>query len=279
MQILTINYTDPHASEAFSHSLHETGFAVLSHHPIPSTLIHQVYQDWQGFFASETKHHYPFDRQKQDGYFPFKSENAKYSTISDLKEFYHFYPWGRLPEGLSIATTQLRESLATLATTLLDWVEKHLPAQVAQDLSMPLSTMIHDSHNTLFRILHYPPLQNAEQAGAVRSAPHEDINLLTLLPAATAPGLEVQDNAGHWHQVTCDQGNIVVNAGDMLQMCTQHYYRSTTHRVVNPMNAVENTSRYSMPFFLHPRDEVVLAENYTAVQYKRQRLKEIGLLS
>ena len=111
----------------------------------------------------------------------------------------------------------------------------------------------------------------------MRAAPHEDINLITLLPAATAPGLEVMDVHNKWHSVTCDPGNIVVNVGDMLQMCTQYYYKSTTHRVVNPPADKEHASRYSMPLFLHPREEVHLSTEYTAIEYLNERLRQIGI--
>ncbi len=127
------------------------------------------------------------------------------------------------------------------------------------------------------RILHYPPLTEHYEHDAIRAAPHEDINLITLLPAATTPGLEVKDLQGNWHAVTCDAGNIVVNVGDMLQLCTDFYYRSTTHRVVNPAGKDKLTSRYSMPLFLHPRPEVALTQERTADEYLRERLREIGI--
>ena len=112
----------------------------------------------------------------------------------------------------------------------------------------------------------------------MRAAAHEDINLLTLLPAATAKGLEVKDANGKWQEVPCDPTAIVVNAADMLQMASQNYYPSTTHRVVNPDGIEAKKSRLSMPLFLHPRDEVMLADNFTANDYRLQRLREIGLL-
>jgi isopenicillin N synthase-like dioxygenase len=128
----------------------------------------------------------------------------------------------------------------------------------------------------LLRILHYPPISGTYEEGAQRSAPHEDINFLTLLPTATAPGLQVQDVKGQWHEVACDPGSIVVNVGDMLQLCTEQYYVSTTHRVTNPaMN--ENTARYSMPFFLHGRDDVMLSASQSYAECLNQRLKEIGI--
>ena len=143
---------------------------------------------------------------------------------------------------------------------------------------MPLSEMIKDSDETLLRVIHYPPMKGNEEQGAIRAAAHEDINLITLLCSATAAGLEVKDIDGNWHSVPCDPGSIAINAGDMLQMASNGYYKSTTHRVVNPMGADAKLPRYSMPLFLHPRPDVVLSKDITAGQYLKQRLTEIGLL-
>lgn len=277
MNVLTIDYNDAYAPSLFCQSLKDTGFAVLTYHPIPTTLIDQTYHQWRDFFRSEGKFDYLHQKPEQDGYFPFKTENAKNSTISDLKEFYHFYPSGKKPPETLETTMKMYQSLTKMAATLLQWIEDRLPKGVARKLAMPLKDMITSSPNTLLRILHYPPLDGAHEEGAVRAAPHEDINLITLLPAATAPGLEVLDTSGKWHAVSCDQGNIVVNVGDMLQMCTDHYFKSTTHRVVNPDNHSDNASRYSMPLFLHPRPEVPLSGQTTAKDYLHERLRQIGI--
>ena len=93
--------------------------------------------------------------------------------------------------------------------------------------------------------------------------------------ASTEPGLQVQDIHGQWHDVDCDPGNIAVNVGDMLQMCSQRYFPSTTHRVINPENSQHNKSRISLPLFLHPRPEVRLSERYTAGGYLAERLAEL----
>ena len=95
--------------------------------------------------------------------------------------------------------------------------------------------------------------------------------------AGTRPGLEAQDKNGNWHKISTDPGTIIVNVGDMLKEASGGYYPSTTHRVVNPSNNVKNDSRYSMPLFLHPRDDVQLSKNYTAGSYLKERLLEIGL--
>ena len=223
MLVLMVNYAKKDAPLKFTQSLANTGFAVLQNHPISVNLIHNVYEQWKTFFLQDLvqKRKYLFEKSTQDGYFPFQSENAKDSNIGDLKEFFHIYPWGRIPENLRDISLQLYRDLEQFAAELLDWIEDFLPENVAKKLSMPLKRMIVQSPNTLLRVLHYPPLDNHEP-NAVRAAPHEDINLITLLPAATAPGLEVLDMHGKWHQVSCDPGNIVVNVGDMLQMCTDY---------------------------------------------------------
>ncbi len=277
MNVLTVDYNAPDAPALFCQSLKETGFAVLTYHPIPVTLIDQAYEKWREFFKAENKNQYTPTKPDQDGYFPFRTEHAKDYKIGDLKEFYHFYPAGRKPPETTEVTAAMYKALGEMATTLLQWVENHLPKHVARKLSMPLKSMITNSPNTLLRILHYPPLTGEIEEGAVRGAAHEDINLITLLPAATAPGLEVLDVHGNWHAVPCDPGSVVVNVGDMLQRCTDGYYKSTTHRVINPEGEMKQQSRYSMPLFLHPRPEVKLAEQLTAQEYLHERLREIGI--
>jgi isopenicillin N synthase-like dioxygenase len=277
MQVLSIRYGGADAGERLSRSLTETGFAVVTSHPVPSTLIARAYEEWQRFFASDEKHAYTFDPAKQDGYFPFRSENAKGYPAKDLKEFFHVYPGTRLPADAAEVTRELYERLAALACDLLALLEDHTPAPVRACLSMPLRRMVEGSPQTLFRILNYPPLTGAEEAGAVRAAAHEDINLITLLVAATAPGLEVKDASGRWLAVPADLGSIVVNSGDMLQMASRGHYRSTTHRVVNPVGDDARHPRLSMPLFLHPWPTVRLSETHTAGEYLEERLREIGL--
>jgi isopenicillin N synthase-like dioxygenase len=277
MNVLKVNYRDPEAPQKFTSSLKETGFAVLSDHPIPQDLIAGVFSDWKDFFAGETKHAYKFDPKNQAGYFPFRTENAKDSPIKDLKEFFHLFGWNELPEGVPARTRDLYRRMESLASELLGWIEANTPKEIQSKFSMPLSDMIRDSSDTLLRPIHYPPLTGGEEQGAIRAAAHEDINLITLLPAASAPGLEVLDNEGIWHQVACDPGCLAINSGDMLKLASGGYFGSTTHRVVNPQGPEAKLPRYSMPLFLHPRPEVQLSSKHTAESYLRERLIEIGL--
>lgn len=285
MYVKTIDYRSPQAGMDFARTLKETGFAVLSHHPISKNIIENAYRDWIDFFKNDSKFEYLFDpiAIPQSGYFPFKSENAKGFTVKNLNEYYHYYEEKDLPRGMGQSTIKLKEILSDLASEVLLWIEKGLPEDVAHNLSMPLQDMIKDQGEnkspdmTLVRIIHYPPISEDEEREALRAAPHEDIDLLTILPASTSPGLQALDSAGNWHDVSCDYGALVFNAGDMLQMATKGYYKSTTHRVMNPTRVEAGKSRYSMPLFFHPRNEVRLSDNYTAGSYLFERLRENGV--
>ena len=88
-----------------------------------------------------------------------------------------------------------------------------------------------------------------------------------------------------------EDGEIVINVGDMLQRLTNNYLKSTTHRVVNPPKEEWHKPRLSIPFFLHPKsqmnltcladcvtDETPMAyDPITAGDYLDERLREIGL--
>ncbi|MGB1310158.1 MAG: 2OG-Fe(II) oxygenase family protein [Leucothrix sp.] len=277
MQVSKIDCRSDNAAARFTESLRGTGFAILQHHPIDAVLVEQVYADWQQFFANQRKHAFLFDPDDQDGFFPYRSENAKGAKQKDLKEFYHYYPWGKCPSYLRENTERLYNQLRGLAALLLDWVEQECPKRVSAQFSTHLSEMVEDSPGTLMRILNYPALKGTEEISAIRAAAHEDINLLTCLVASTEPGLQVMDVHGQWHEVDTDPGNIAVNVGDMLQMCSGNYFPSTTHRVVNPQGMRSNKARLSIPLFLHPRADVVLSKQHTAGSYLDERLKAIGL--
>ena len=278
MKIETVDYTASDAGDRLARSLRETGFAVLANHPIRADRIDEAYALWGGFFASDSKLNYLRDYEKQDGYFPFKSEHAKDAQKKDLKEFYHVYPWGSVPEDLEAFTRQLYADLTAIGIELLSWLDQLMPDEISASLSMPLQEMMQASQQSLLRILHYPPVSAEEDAAAIRAAAHEDINLITLLLAGSQPGLQARDKRGQWHDVPCDPGMITINNGDMLSLATNGYFPSTTHRVINPDDKL-NLSRYSMPMFLHPHPDVKLRQDFTAEAFLQERLKEIGLKS
>ncbi len=278
MQVRVVDYRAADAAEQFTRSLHETGFGVLVNHPLPQSLVEKIYADWLAFFNGDEKQAFAFSKETQDGYFSTEiSETAKGHTQKDIKEYFHIYPWGRIPAALKDDAMAYYRIANDLAAELLSWVETHTPADIAKNYREPLSQMIKDSRQTLLRVLRYPPLTGHEPAGSLRAAAHGDINLLTILPAANEPGLQVLDKDGAWVDVPGDFGMLIINIGDMLQEASQGYYPSTQHRVVNPTGEGAKKSRVSLPLFLHPRNDVVLSDRYTAHEYLEERLRELGV--
>ena len=277
MEVLLIDYLSNSASKELVKSIRETGFAVIENHPIDRSLIDSVYNEWAEFFNSSKKNKYIFREVEQDGYFPFMSENAKNRDIKDLKEFFHIYPWGIYPKEISNKTRIFYKKLLEFGIELLSWIEMNSPKSIKNNFSMPLHNMVKESNQNLLRIIHYPPVEGDVPVDAVRAAAHEDINLITLLCNSNQPGLQAKDSSGVWHDIECNSNCIVINSGDMLNVCSNGYYPSTTHQVVNPKNQEFNISRMSSPLFLHPDDQIKLSDKYTAGSYLLERLKELGL--
>lgn len=278
MELKAVDYQSPSAAEDFVQSLRLTGFGVLKNHPISQQRVTDIYKHWGEFFNTEEKHEFTYDKKTQDGFFSKSvSEVAKGFTKKDIKEYYHYYPWGRCPDSLKQEISDYYNSTLSLATELLNWIETYSPTEVSSKYREPLSSMIEGSDQTLLRVLHYPPLTGGEEVDAIRAAAHEDINLITILPAANEPGLQVKLQNGEWLDVPSDFGNLIVNIGDMLQEASGHYFPSTTHRVINPEGTDVTKARISLPLFLHPRPDVKLSDRYTAGSYLKERLDELGV--
>jgi len=219
--LVAVDFTAPDAPARFTESLRETGFGVLKNHPLEQTQVSSIYANWQGFFDGDDKHDFVYTVGPQDGFFPADmAESAKGQSVKDIKEYFHFYPWGKCPAHLRDELMDYYAKAGSLAQTLLGWVEANTPAAVSDTFSEPLSDMMTGSEQSLLRILHYPPLSGDEEPNAIRAAAHEDINLLTILPASNEPGLQVLGKDGEWVDVPCEFGNLIVNIGDMLQEAT-----------------------------------------------------------
>lgn len=281
------------------------GFVAVKNHGISKELIDRLYDRIQQFFAlpENTKKKYDIEGiGGQRGYTPFGKEHAKGKSAGDLKEFWHFgqfvedndpikkeYPDNVHVEEVSDFLSTGKEAYKTFEDT-----GRHLLRAIAIHLNLEedyFNPHIHNG-NSILRPIHYPPITGEIEDGAVRAGEHEDINLITLLVGASADGLQVLNKNNEWISVTEIQDHIVVNVGDMLQRLTNNKLKSTTHRVINPPKEFLGTSRYSVPFFLHPRSDMrldclescideenpKLYEDITAGEYLMERLREIGLI-
>ena len=266
------------AVRIFGQGLERFGFVIVVNHGVDTDLLTRAYDVSQRTFALpvETKRAYETpDNGRDTGYTSFGIEHAKDDERVDLKEFWHVrrsVPADRLlfpkeiPDFAQVIMS-LYGALDGVAAGLLDLLDDHLGTTPGH-----FAGMVKDG-NSLLRMLHYPPIVG--NPDGMRSAPHEDINFITLLVAATASGLQVKTRDGEWIAVDNPPNAIIVNSGDMLKAFTEGRIPSTTHRVVNGDGS---GARYSIPFFVHPRTEVQLTPELTAGQYLRKRLIEIGLI-
>jgi len=294
------------------------GFCAISGHGIDPELIEAAYAAFRKFFAlpeAVKRHYHLAGAGGARGYTPFRIETAVGSRHPDLKEFWHV---GREFEAGAERRDIEREAMspnlwpseipqfrsAALALyRALDQLGALLLRAVAIDLGLDAHWFDDkiDRGNSILRPLHYPPLPGPswpgenliEHDGSLRSAAHQDINLITLLIGASDAGLQIRACDGRWLPITPPGDTIVVNAGDMLEHLSNGIYRSTAHRVANPRGAASARSRYSVPFFLHPNPDFRIAtlpccidvarpnrypQTLTAHEFLLQRLREIRLL-
>ncbi|HEY0058867.1 MAG TPA: 2-oxoglutarate and iron-dependent oxygenase domain-containing protein [Flavisolibacter sp.] len=281
----------------------EVGFVAVKNHGVPDDLIADLYKNVQQFFTlpTETKLKYEIkELAGQRGYTSFGREHAKGYDAPDLKEFFQYGQTVEDNEQVSddYPANVVVEEVPNLSPILYDAYRnfeksgKALLQAIALFLGLDeayFDEYVHNG-NSILRAIHYPPISN-EPKSAIRAEQHEDINLITLLVGASADGLQILTKQNEWVGVTSLPEQIVVNVGDMLQRLTNNRLRSTTHRVVNPPRELWGTSRYSIPFFLHPKGTMSLAclegcvtddtpkayEDATAGAYLDERLREIGL--
>lgn len=283
--------------ESVGSALRDVGFFSLVHHGLPTESLARVYETMDQFFQLPNEAKMRYDSAEHDnrvGFTRFGQEHAKDCEAPDLKEFFQILP----EDHPSIANVWPDAELPTFRPVMTDLFSRlelcakellHACALYIGEKETLFSDMLPGS-NTLLRLLHYPPIPDDVNPTSVRAAAHEDINLITLLCAATAAGLEIQEKDGSWLAVPSIPDQIIVDSADMLQQITNGYFKATTHRVVNPDNSRER--RYSVPFFVHPRSDVRLDPlpscvaltggkavypNRTAGEYLYQRLAEIGL--
>ena len=281
----------------------EVGFVAVKNHGIPEELIDELYAHVKGFFGLplDLKKNYEIpELAGQRGYTSFGREHAKGSEAPDLKEFYQYGQTVEDEDPIAeeypnnVAVDEVPELSPTLLRAYRNFENSGRALLKAIAIYLELDESYFEAHivngNSILRAIHYPPITR-EPASAIRAEQHEDINLITLLVGASAEGLQILTKKGEWVAVTALPGQIVVNVGDMLQRLTNNRLCSTTHRVVNPPREHWGTSRFSIPFFLHPRGNMTLAclnncidnahpkayEDATAGEYLDERLREIGL--
>lgn len=282
----------------------DIGFVALSGHFLSEDLVEQLYGEIKQFFQlpQSTKDSYEIEGiGGQRGYTSFGKEHAKGKKEGDLKEFWHFGQYvennpkleAEYPDNVNVKELSEFNSVGKETYQMLEKTAKYVLRALA--LHLDLDEMYFDewikNGNSILRPIHYPPI-TSEPKNAVRAAAHGDINLITLLMGAHGKGLQVKNHQGEWVDAIARTDQLMINVGDMLSRLTNNKLKSTIHQVVNPPKELWGTSRYSIPFFMHPISEMPLNcledciddqnpkgfEDITAGDYLHERLIELGLV-
>ena len=217
-----------------------------------------------------------------------------------MKEFWHFGQYvednpaleAEYPANVIVEELPKFNEVGKKTYRMLEKTAKYVLRSLA--LHLGLEETYFDAYikngNSILRPIHYPPITQ-EPKNAVRAAAHGDINLITLLMGAHGKGLQVQNHEGEWVDAIAEPDELMINVGDMLSRHSNNKLKSTIHRVTNPPKELWGTSRYSIPFFMHPISEMKLDvleecidnnnpkqfEDITAGEFLNERLRELGL--
>lgn len=282
----------------------EIGFVALKGHFLDDKLVKNLYNEVKKFFdlPLEIKQQYEIPGiGGQRGYVSFGKESAKGKKEGDLKEFWHFGQYvednpklaEEYPDNVEVEELPEFNVVGKETYKMLEKTAKYVLRALALHLGLQetyFDQYIHNG-NSILRPIHYPPITQ-EPKDAVRAAAHGDINLITLLMGAQGKGLQVQNHKGEWIDAIAQDDELMINVGDMLSRHTNNKLKSTIHRVVNPPRELWGTSRYSIPFFMHPISEMKLDvlekcidennpkqfEDITAGEFLNERLVELGLI-
>ncbi|MFG6687072.1 isopenicillin N synthase family dioxygenase [Mariniflexile sp. HNIBRBA6329] len=290
--------------DAIGKAYEEIGFVALKGHFLDDALVEKLYGEVKNFFSLpvETKQKYEIPGiGGQRGYVSFGKESAKGKKEGDLKEFWHFGQYvednpkleAEYPANVKVEELPEFNKVGKEAYKMLEKTAKYVLRALALHLGLKetyFDNYIHNG-NSILRPIHYPPITE-EPKDAVRAAAHGDINLITLLMGAQGRGLQVQNHNGEWIDAIAEPDELMINVGDMLSRHTNNKLKSTIHRVINPPLELWGTSRYSIPFFMHPISEMKLNvleacidennpkafEDITAGEFLTERLIELGLI-
>jgi len=290
--------------QALGQAYQEIGFVALKGHFLEDELVQELYEECRNFFELplEIKETYEIKGiGGQRGYTGFGKESAKGRTEGDLKEFWHF---GQELSEESIYKKEYSENVKVIELPEFNKVGQEVYKKLektgiyvlrALSLFIGLDEFYFDRFiqegNSILRPIHYPPISE-EPKEAVRAAAHTDINLITLLMGAHGKGLQVQNHQGEWIDAVAQPDELMINVGDMLSRHTNNRLKSTIHQVCNPPKELWATSRYSVPFFMHPVSNMKLDcldlcvddknpkqfDDITAGEYLNERLRELGLI-
>ncbi|MGC9542817.1 isopenicillin N synthase family dioxygenase [Streptomyces sp. UG1] len=239
----------------------------LVRNTVPESLLDEAYAFLHTFFALD-----PDSKNTcrvagsngQSGYTPPLVEHAEKGTVPDWKELFHWgaplpaqhplrlryparYPDPYFPDhlvpGIGSALRELHTRMVRFQHDVVRTLADALGAHPDY-----FTDMLEDGP-VVNRATWYPPMGQAPSDRHVWAVEHQDFDLITALPRATASGLEVLVD-GEWLAVDAPPGYAVVNVGMVLDRLTNGLARAAVHRVV--ARPGQREGRLSIVQFCHP---------------------------
>ena len=258
-----------------------TGYALLTGHRIPTSLLTELYSVSRQFFLLSDKEkaavRQPAPEQVR-GWTGLGSEGMAYSldeeSHGDLKEKMDIGPvsgptvgqpgagpmaypnlWPRFPERFRAVWEDYYRHMQRVGAELL--------SLAAEGFGLPSDHFapMFDTEMSMLRGLYFPPQPEPPLAHQARAGIHTDYGAFTVVSAESSPGgLQVLDPDGEWLEVTTTPATLVVLTGDLLAEWTGDHWPATLHRTANPPRSVAfDSSRLSFAFYQHPNFDVSVA--------------------
>lgn len=244
------------------------GFLVIKGHGVPADVIQQTLGTAKGLFAKDPAEKKGFNAGQAHGYQKFANMSLAQSFSDeefppDLREGLTLRPadfgegspvWPETDEkaGFQDVFGRYYAELNRLSSVLLEIFEIALGTESGK---LRASS---DNHTSNLSIYHYPPMERAPLPGQMRGGEHTDFGSMTILMGfPSVHGLQIK-NGEEWEPAPIEEGSFVVNIGDLMERWTNGIYKSTFHRVANPVDGDWSASRYSIVFFHQPNEDAII---------------------
>jgi isopenicillin N synthase-like dioxygenase len=263
----------------FNHAISHYGFLLLKNTPIDKEVKNNILKTYKAFFDL------PFEKKNlinmsltssNRGWGAPYGEQVNPEYNSDYKEIFDSGPHKK-------ARTEFKHLTyysENLWPDQLPFFEKNINNyyDLCTDIGINVLSFIEHSLNfsknffrdkfenpmSLLRCNYYPPRVATLSNKHYGIAPHTDYGCLTILLTDNNPGLEIKNPSNEWELVLPEEGEVVVNFGDMLEFWSDKKIKATSHRVYG-----NNNTRFSIPFFFNPQYDTIISkkDNIIAGEY------------
>lgn len=263
---LTSSSAPPGLVDEIRWALTHVGFFYASNHGISAGQMQGVFDASRTLFdlpdSAKQQLHISKSGKALRGYVGYFEENTDPAVTRDFKEAFDFGE-SREPSSPFFGPNVWPQELPELEQVLMAYLDSMLDLSRRLLVAIALSLGLQPDHFAemtshpvvVQRLLRYPRQSGAVDQREIGIGAHTDYGLLTVLAQDDSGGLQVQNRDLEWVEAPPIPDTFIVNSGDLLQRVSNDRYLASLHRVVN----VGGGDRYSIPFFLDPNFDSVIA--------------------